>query len=81
MVGDCGRYSIYLDCPGPGLFQAPCHGTRPHGGLRDKPPPPKKKITFLACLFIGELVTVLTNDPASPTILYHVCSVLQKLVN
>ena len=26
---------IYLDCPGPGLFRAPCHGTRLHVGLRD----------------------------------------------
>ena len=28
-------FCIYLFCPYHELIQAPCHGTRPHAGLRD----------------------------------------------
>ena len=38
-----GFFCIYLDCHGRGLFRAPCHGTRPHAGLRDFKKKKKKK--------------------------------------
>ena len=36
-------FCIYLDCLGPRLFRAPCHGTRPHAGLRDYKKKKRKK--------------------------------------
>ena len=42
---------IYLDCPGPGLLRAPCHGTRPHAGLRDLKKTKKNK-RYLTCNYV-----------------------------